>query len=162
MCASQLWDKPSGGGGDYQLVTVCTHGKYGQCCLTGTPGRQHHDLLSYSVALSWHWANQSFPYPNNAKHQAREQQVSILKSLVWFDQGSKTARFRLEHATFGFPELPEWEAGITHLAIPIGTAFFFLFISFKCFHQREAALPIGWIHSAQAHKGAVPWIWVLT
>ena len=29
------------------------------------------------------------PYPNNAKHQARERQVSILKSLVCLDQDSK-------------------------------------------------------------------------
>ena len=34
--------------------------------------------------------DQSFPYPNNAERQARERQVSILKSLVWFDQGGKT------------------------------------------------------------------------
>ena len=27
---------------------------------------RHHDLLSHSVKLSWHWANQSLPYPNTA------------------------------------------------------------------------------------------------
>ena len=32
-------------------------------------------------SLSRHWANQSLPYPNNA----RKRQVSILKSLAWFD-----------------------------------------------------------------------------
>ena len=42
----------------------------------------HHDLLSHSVALFWHWSHQSLPYPNNAEHQARESQVS----LVWLDQ----------------------------------------------------------------------------
>ena len=57
------------------------------------------------------WANQSLPYPNNAEHQAREQQVSILKSLFWLNQDSKTARSRLEPTTFKFPFLPEREAG---------------------------------------------------
>ena len=38
-----------------------------QCCLAGTPGHQYHDLNSHSVILSWHWANQSLPYPNIAK-----------------------------------------------------------------------------------------------
>ena len=45
-------------------------------------------LLSHSVTLSWHWANQSFPYRNNAEHQARKRQGSILKSSVWLYQGS--------------------------------------------------------------------------
>ena len=44
---------------------------------TGRPGHQHHDLISRSVIFSWHWANQSLPYPNYTKHQARKQQVSI-------------------------------------------------------------------------------------
>ena len=55
-------------------------------CLTGTPGYWHHDLLSHSVTLSWHWANQSLHYPNNAKRKARKQHISILKSSVWLDQ----------------------------------------------------------------------------
>ena len=33
---------------------------------TGRPDRQHHDLISDSVTLSWNWANQSLPYSNNA------------------------------------------------------------------------------------------------
>ena len=56
-----------------------------QCCPTGSTG--HHHLLSHSVTLSWHRANQSLPYPNNAKCRLR-QLVSILKSLVWLDQVS--------------------------------------------------------------------------
>ena len=39
-------------------------------------------LISHSVTLSWHWANQSFPYPNNAKHLARKRQALINH---WFD-----------------------------------------------------------------------------
>ena len=40
------------------------------------------------IILSWHWVNQSFPYPNNAERQAKKWQVSILNSLVWLDQVS--------------------------------------------------------------------------
>ena len=28
----------------------------------------HHDLISHSITLSWHWANQFLPYPNKVKH----------------------------------------------------------------------------------------------
>ena len=42
-------------------------------------------MLSHSDSLSWHWANQPLPYPNNDECQARKWQVSILKSLVWLD-----------------------------------------------------------------------------
>ena len=44
---------------------------------------------SHSVILSWHWANESLPYPNNAEYQARKWQVSIVKSLVRLDPVSK-------------------------------------------------------------------------
>ena len=51
-------------------------------------GHWDHDLLSHSANQSWHWANQYLPDPKKAECQARKQQVSILKSLVWPDQGS--------------------------------------------------------------------------
>ena len=51
------------------------------------PGCQHHNLISHSLTLSWHWANQSWLYPTNDVCLARKWQVSILKSLVWFDPG---------------------------------------------------------------------------
>ena len=54
-----------------------------QCCPTG-----YSHLLSHSVTLSWLWANQSLPYPNNAERQAKKWQISILKALVWLDQVS--------------------------------------------------------------------------
>ena len=60
--------------------------------------------------LSWYWVNQSLPYTNNAERQAREQQVSILKSLVWLDQGLNTVRSGLKLTTFRFPDLPEQRA----------------------------------------------------
>ena len=49
--------------------------------------------MTHSVTLSWHWANESLPYPNNAECLARKWQVSILKSLVsltsgWNPEGS--------------------------------------------------------------------------
>ena len=45
--------------------------------------------------MAWYPTQSHFPdteptSPNNAKHQAKECQVSILNSLVWLDQGSKT------------------------------------------------------------------------
>ena len=68
------------------LAPLCTHSNQGECRHTDVspqPVPPHH-----SVILSWHWTNQSLPYPNNAVCQARKWQVSILKSLVWFNQGS--------------------------------------------------------------------------
>ena len=44
------------------LVTVCTHAEHYS---TRRPGHQHHDLISHSVTLSWHKANQSLPCSNN-------------------------------------------------------------------------------------------------
>ena len=37
--------------------------------------RQHHDLISHPGLLSWHWVNQSMPYPMNAEHRARKRPV---------------------------------------------------------------------------------------
>ena len=47
-------------------------------------GHQATGTMTCYLTLSWHWANQSLPYPNNAKHYAKKGQVS----LVWLDQGS--------------------------------------------------------------------------
>ena len=52
--------------------------------------RRHHDAVSHSVTLSWHWANQFLPCPNTAECQARKRQVSNFKSLVWLDQSLNT------------------------------------------------------------------------
>ena len=59
-----------------------------RCALTGAASHQDQDLISHSVTLSWHEANQSLPYPNIAGHRARKWQVSILNSSVWLDPGS--------------------------------------------------------------------------
>ena len=62
------------------------------------------------------------PYHNNAEYQAREQQVSILKSVVRLDILDLTfenVRSRFETMTFRFLNLPEWEAdALTHSATP--------------------------------------------
>ena len=49
------------------------------------PGSQHSDPISHSVTLSWYCANQSLPYPINAKRPPRLWQVSILwvTGLSW-------------------------------------------------------------------------------
>ena len=69
-------------------------------------------------------------YPNNAERQAREREVSILKPLVSLDQGSKTARSSLGHATFRFPDLPEQEADA--LFIQSVSNFLRLILSVQC------------------------------
>ena len=53
------------------------------CCPTRIPDGQHHDLISHSFTLLWHWANQSLCYHINLKCQVRKRQVSIFRSLVW-------------------------------------------------------------------------------
>ena len=50
---------------------------------TGTPGHQHHDLIPH---LSWNWANQSLPYPNNAECLARKRysiNFWVIGLLTW-------------------------------------------------------------------------------
>ena len=50
-------------------------------------GQLHHDPISQTVALSWHWANQSLPYPINTKCQIRKRYISILYFfLIWLDR----------------------------------------------------------------------------
>ena len=78
------------GGDGYRLVTVHTYGNF--IVLTHWNTRPPAPWASHSVALSWQWANQSLSYANNVEHQAKEWQVSILKSLIWLDQDSKTTR----------------------------------------------------------------------
>ena len=72
----------------------------------------NHDSKFHSVTFSWHCANQSLPYPSNAECLTRNRQVSILKSSVWFDQGSNTRR----------PSPPISKNGrlTTHSVIPSG------------------------------------------
>ena len=57
---------------------------------TGRPGYLHHDLIMiyHTVTVSWYWANQSLPYPNNAECLARKRQVSIEKAIQTFCKGS--------------------------------------------------------------------------
>ena len=80
---------------------------------TGRPGCQHHDLISHSFPLFWHWANQSLPYANNTESMARKWQLSNFKLLVWLDQSSNP-----------WIRIP-WSSQMgdrrsTHLAIPSG------------------------------------------
>ena len=79
----------------------------------GGPGRQHHNIISHLVILSWHWANQSLFYPNNAERLARKQQVSILKSLVSIDQDLNSWLRVTQSPKTG-------DKSSTHLAIPSG------------------------------------------
>ena len=68
--------------------------------------------------LSWHRSNQSLPYPNNAKHQAREWQISIYKIIgLTRSKGSKTTRSRFKLATprSDSPDLPERDTDVLHI-----------------------------------------------
>ena len=64
------------------VLICCSMHSWWLYSVTWKSGYQHHDMISYSVMLSWHWANQSPPYPINAKRQARKWQVSILSRWV--------------------------------------------------------------------------------
>ena len=70
---------------EYQLVTVHTHGD-STVMATGKSEHWHHVPISHSITLSWYWANQSLPYPNNAECQARTRNYQFCKSLVWLNQ----------------------------------------------------------------------------
>ena len=72
----------------YRVVTVCTHNIIIVLPKWETMLANTMNLISHSITLSWHLANQSLSYPINAEHLARKRQVSILKSLVWLDQYS--------------------------------------------------------------------------
>ena len=83
----------------------------------------------HSVILSWLWASQSLPNPNNADRHARKRQVSILKSLVWLDQGSNPAESGFEPVMFGFPDLPSQEAGALLILTPSKRSALFVVVS---------------------------------
>ena len=70
----------------YRLVTVHTHGDFIVLphCET-RPSAQWPDIPLSNIILTFIFPYQSLPYPNNAECQVRKWQVSILKSLVWFE-----------------------------------------------------------------------------
>ena len=78
----------------YQLVTVHTHDDFIALSHweTRPPAPWPGITLSYIIltlsqpVLDNEWANQSFPYPNNAERLARKQQVSIFKSSAWLNR----------------------------------------------------------------------------
>ena len=57
---------------------------------------KHHDPISCSVTLSWHWANQPLPSPNNAERWLGSDKYGFLSH--WF-----------EPKRFGFCDLPKRE-----------------------------------------------------
>ena len=90
----------------YWLVTVCNHGDF----IVLHHWNTMHDLLSHSVALSWHWSKQSLPYPNNAECLAQRATNTNFTVIGFTRIGFENVRSRLETTTFGFPDLPEQEA----------------------------------------------------
>ena len=77
---------------EYQLVTMHMHSNF----MVLPQWETDHDLISHSVALCWHWANQSLPYPYNAEHLAWKCQVSIFKLLIWLNWEPNTQSPALE------------------------------------------------------------------
>ena len=57
------------------------------CCPTGKPGHQHHDLISHSVTLSWHWANQSLCYLIMLNTWIGSDKYHFYKSLFCLNHG---------------------------------------------------------------------------
>ena len=68
----------------YQLVTVHIHGDF----IVLPHWETKPPVPWYSFILSWLWANQSLPYPNNTNRQAKKRHIAIFKSLFWLDQWS--------------------------------------------------------------------------
>ena len=80
-----------------------------ECCHTGRPGHQHHDLISYLVTLSWQWASQSLPYPNNANYWLGSDKYQL--SLLWLDRNPNSR----SHETCAPPIQPPFP--VTHMSI---------------------------------------------
>ena len=53
-----------------------------KCWPTGRPGGQHHDLISYSVALYCNWTKQYLHYPNYVERLAQKQPGINFKVIV--------------------------------------------------------------------------------
>ena len=75
-----LWSYQDG----YRLVTVHIWGLYSVCQLRN----QTTSTMTWYPTQSHYTDNQSLPYVNNTEHLDRKRHVSVLKSLVWLDQGS--------------------------------------------------------------------------
>ena len=69
----------------------------------------------HSIILSWHWSNQSLPYPNNAKCQVSKRQLSIWRSLDWLKQGSNPQGQDSNPWGSDFSNLPAQEVGALHI-----------------------------------------------
>ena len=95
------------------LVTVHTHGSF--IVLPYWDIRLLAPWPAIPLTLSWHWANQCLPYPNNTAHQTRIQEpTSINFKVIGLTQpGFELWRSRLEPPRGSdFPDLPEWEADV--------------------------------------------------
>ena len=81
-------------------------------------GRQPDNFISHE--LSWHWANQSLSFPNNAECMVRNAwlgsaKTSMFMSVIWLDQGWKL--------WVQIPRSPKTGDGrFIHSAIPSGGA----------------------------------------
>ena len=66
---------------------MCIHAYFDSVIPLGHQAHQHLDPIFHSVTLSWHWANQFFPYASNAQCLARKRH--------WFD----STKVRIQRST---------------------------------------------------------------
>ena len=71
----------------YRLLTMCAYSDFYSAAPLGKQAVSTMTWYCTPVTLSWHWANQSFPYSNNAEHQAKSGNNQFDKLLVWLDRG---------------------------------------------------------------------------
>ena len=90
-------------------------------CPTGRSGCHHYFPIPDTYKLSWHWTNQSLPYPNNAEHQVSSINFvhhwfeSVVFKLSTFRTGS-LRYYRSNHYAWAVT-LPWVHTG--HKSIPI-------------------------------------------
>ena len=73
-----------------RLVTMLTDSAFNSAAPLENQATDTMIPWPHSVTVSWHWGNQSLPYPINAKCQARKRQVSSL--CHWLDYWEPISR----------------------------------------------------------------------
>ena len=105
---------------EYRLVTVCLKCDFIVLPYWETwPPAPWSDIPLNHITLTL--ANQSLPYPNNAKHLATKQQVSIFKSLDWLNQVHRFKSHDLQKQEMDAQLIRpschvEWDIGVMLLA----------------------------------------------
>ena len=91
-------------------VPTCANAHAWRLYSAATLGDQTTSTISHSFTLSWHWANQSLSYPNNAERLDRKREVSIFESLAWLKQGLNPMIYQKQETDNQLiqPSRPDW------------------------------------------------------